>query len=53
MVTARHRVAGEARYELPETIRDYGRSRLDEGARDRLAARHAAYYGELALAVEL
>ena len=53
MLTVRRSTGREARYEVLETLRDYGRSSLDETARDRLGARHASYYAELASDVEI
>jgi predicted ATPase/class 3 adenylate cyclase len=42
-----------ARYRMLESMRDYALTRLDEsGARQAVAARHAAYYAELAEASE-
>ncbi|QYN35989.1 winged helix-turn-helix domain-containing protein [Pseudonocardia sp. DSM 110487] len=40
---------GRSRYRVLETLRAYGRERLDEaGASDRIARRHAAYFTALA-----
>jgi predicted ATPase/DNA-binding winged helix-turn-helix (wHTH) protein len=51
MIVVRAPVGGDTRYEMLETLRDYGRSKLDDTAATTLAARHAAYYAGLAVDV--
>ncbi len=51
MIAVRPPVGGHTRYEMLETLRDYGRSKLDAGAADALAARHADYHAGLAVTV--
>jgi predicted ATPase len=40
--------AGEMRFRLLETLREFGKEQMDEEARTALAAQHAAWYGGLA-----
>ena len=53
MLSARRSAAGEACYELLETLRAFGRSTLEVGARARVGARHAAHYAQVAREVEI
>lgn len=48
MVTVRRQDIGPMRYELFETLRDYGRSRLDDSDSVELFARHARHYAAFA-----
>jgi predicted ATPase/DNA-binding winged helix-turn-helix (wHTH) protein len=51
MIAVRAPLGGDARYEMLETLRDYGRSKLDGAAARTLATRHATYYAGLAVDV--
>ncbi len=51
MIVVRAPLGGGTRYEMLETLRDYGRSKLDGTAALALAARHATYYAGLAVDV--
>jgi len=48
MVAVRHPPGGGTRYELLETLRHYGRSRLDGGRSVALFAAHAAHFAAVA-----
>jgi len=48
MVGVQHDPAGQARYHLLETLRQYGQERLREGGDDEVRGKHAAYFGRVA-----
>ena len=52
MLAVRRPASGGTRYELLETLREYGRRRLDDSQSVELFAAHARHFAELARAVE-
>jgi non-specific serine/threonine protein kinase len=53
-IVMRHEVAGEERYRLLETLREYGRRRLQELGEERLLrCRHRDWVGELAASAKV
>src|SRR3954451_14386975 len=52
MLAVRRPSGGGTRYELLETLREYGRGRLDDHRSVQLFAAHGAYYASLARSVE-
>ena len=53
MLAVRRPAAGGTRYELLETLREYGRNRLDDQRSVELFAAHARQFASLAKSVEL
>jgi tetratricopeptide (TPR) repeat protein len=51
MLAVRPQAGGPTRYELLETLRDYGRARLDDDRAAKLFARHASHFAEQAAMV--
>jgi predicted ATPase/DNA-binding winged helix-turn-helix (wHTH) protein len=52
MLAVRHQRGGANRYELLETLRDYGRARLADDRAAQLFAAHAGHFADDAVAVE-
>jgi predicted ATPase/DNA-binding winged helix-turn-helix (wHTH) protein len=52
MLTVRPQAAGVTRYDLLETLRDYGRARLDDERAVRLFTTHARHFSQMAGEVE-
>ena len=53
MLGVRAQASGAARYEMLETLRDYGRANLDEPAYELLGKQHMSYYLGLSREVEI
>ena len=53
MLAVRRSLGGGTRYEMLETLREYGRSRLDDARRVTLYATHARQFADAAAAIEL
>ncbi len=52
ILSVRPQAGGETRYELLETLREYGRTRLDDDRAARLFTAHAAHFATVAGTVE-
>ena len=52
MVTVRRPSSGGTRYEMLETLREFGRTRVDDSANLALFGTHARHFADLAVAVE-
>ena len=52
MISVRRPASGGTRYEMLETLREFGRSRLDDLASVELFGRHAAYFASVSRDVE-
>ena len=48
MISVRHPASGGTRYEMLETLREFGRSRLDDLSNVSLFGRHAAHFASVA-----
>ncbi len=53
MLAVRRPTTGGTRYELLETLREYGRNKLDESRRVELVSAHARHFSSLARSVRL
>ena len=52
MIAVRHPASGGTRYEMLETLREFGRSRLDDLSNVALFGRHAAHFASVAKGAE-